>query len=142
MDRRRQPTLRFAFCGLTVGLAVVLTVATVGCAQGWQGRSPIRASLFAQGLRSALPAETPVPAVVAAAEDVLAERGLVIAESSASEDFGRVIARPNFEGYPREVTVRVSRTLNTTEVRIAAGVGEGAAVERDILERMLTRLGL
>lgn len=83
-----------------------------------------------------------MPAVVAAARDVLAERGMVMTEVSATTDHGRVIARPNYAGHAREVTVRVTRSLNTTDVRVAAGLGEGGAVERDILEQMLTRLAL
>jgi len=134
MDQRRRPNLTLLF-----GTALLAS----GCvAPGWQGRSPIRASSFGQGLSSALPAETPVPAVVAAATDVLSERGLVVIESTATLDHGRVIAQPNFSGHARETVVRVKRTLNTTEVRVASGLGEGGGVERDILEKILTRIGL
>ena len=137
MDRRRPATL------IVLALAAALTATlSPGCSVGWERRSPIRASSFGQGLTSALPGETPVPAVIAAARDVLSERGYVVTEASATQDHGRVLARPGYEGLARETTVTVRRTLNTTEVRVASGTGVGVAVERDVLEQMLTRLGL
>jgi hypothetical protein len=92
-----------------------------------------------------LPAEVPVPAVVAAARDVLSERGLVITESSATLDQGRVLARPGYESGWREMSVTVRRESATVSVHIAGGVEgfrSGNGVQRDVLEKMLTRLGI
>lgn len=130
-------TLVCSFAVVAVGLG--------GCAPGWQGRTPIRASNLGPGLTSALPADTPIPAVVAAARDVLSERGLVVTEASATLDQGRVLARPGYEGMWREMTVTVRRDWKTVSVHIAGGVESyrsGIPMQRDILERMLTRLGL
>jgi len=133
MDRRRSSHLTVLCAAAALAGA---------CAPGWQGRTPIRASSLGQGLTSALPAETPIPAVVAAARDVLGERGLVVTESSSTLDHGRVLARPGYTGAVREVSVTVDRARTNTRLRVAAGWGEGEAIERDVMEKILTRLAL
>jgi hypothetical protein len=93
-------------------------------------------------LRANLPTESRVPAVVAAAEQTLRNRGYTIVTSTATEEKGEIIAHPpNSDHFPRLV-IEASRGVSSTIVDVSAEPFGDQDLCRSVLDGMLQRLGL
>jgi hypothetical protein len=128
-------------------LALLLPAAVPACSApepryDWHGSQRTLAAFDQGALHAELPAEVPVHAVVAAAEMTLSRRGYTITASESTDDSGRVVARPADPKLMRKVTVTSRLTQTGTALTIRTNPGGNEHVSRDILERMLTRLGL
>lgn len=126
---------------------VLLALSVAGC-QGpeprydWHGREPVLGVYTAGSLYTELPPDIPVQSVIAAARMALERRGYVITASESTDDTGRVVARPGDPKLLRKVTVTAHLRSNATSVTVRTNPGGDEHFERDILERILTRLGL
>jgi hypothetical protein len=123
----------------------------VGCLAGcsapearydWHGTSQTLAAFDSGSLHAELPGSVPVQSAVAAASMVLERRGYTITASESTDDRGRVVARPADAKLLRKITVTSRLTQTGTAVSIRTDPGGHEHISRDILERMLTRLGL
>jgi hypothetical protein len=89
-----------------------------------------------------LPPEARVPAVIAAAEETLVARGYSVEGVSATEEAGRLIARPpRTTDFPRlKFVARLYRSKTRVEVSFMPVSDE--ALCRSVLDGTLQRLGL
>ena len=108
---------------------------------GWHGDEEFLAVYRMGTLHSTLPPEIPVHSVIAAAEMALERRGYSVTSVDANDDRGHVVARPTDGRQISKVEVTSRLTDGGTAVSIRTFPGGHEHVERDILERMLTRLG-
>lgn len=128
-------------------IALLLAVCVAGCSApearyDWHGKSQTLAAFDSGSLHTELPRTVPVHSAVAAAEMVLERRGYTITASESTDDRGRVVARPADAKLLRKITVTSRLTQTGTAVSIRTDPGGHEHISRDILERMLTRLGL
>ncbi|MBZ0171763.1 MAG: hypothetical protein K8E66_05240 [Phycisphaerales bacterium] len=144
MDARRRPTSKTA---ARLIIAMICGVAPFGCSApearyDWHGREPVLGTFEAGVLHSELPASVPVHSVIAAGRMALERRGYVVTASESTDDSGRVVARPGDPRLLRKITITSRLRTTGTAVSIRTNPGGNEHVARDILERMLTRLGL
>jgi len=144
MDARRRPTLIRS--AAAVGLALAWAVPPAGCSapapsHGWHGADRTLASFVGGTLYATLPPDVPVQSVIAAGEMALERRGYVVTASEATDDAGRVVARPGDPKLLRKITVRSRLVQGGTTVSVRTNPGGNEHISRDIFERMLTRLG-
>lgn len=130
-------------------MGLVLTAVGVlsGCSTpepryGWHGRDPVLAAYQSGGLHAELPREVPVQSAIAAGEMALERRGYIITATEATDDRGRVVARPADARLLRKITITSRLTQTGTAVTVRTDPGGHEHISRDILERMLTRLGM
>lgn len=135
--------LRVAGGGLAVGVLALSAVLVGGCQaeQRAQGTSGVMASYRIPTLSVQLPAEVRVPAVIAAADEECRSRGYSVASSSATEDAGRLVARPpRTSDYP-EAIVEASTLGQGTRVEITVRPLGDQEWSRSLLDGILRRLG-
>jgi len=136
---------------LKLPLAAAVAVACgvlAGCVaatqpSSWEPGPGVTATYFGGGLSANLPAGVRVPAVVAAADEALGSAGYVVTARDVTLDRGRVVARaadPRLSG--RRVLVRAFPHGDGSRATIRVEPGGDPAMSREIMERMLTRLGL
>jgi hypothetical protein len=126
--------------------ALLLTLAMGACqgpqnADGWHGDEQFLAVYRMGTLHSTLPPEIPVHSVIAAAEMALERRGYTVTSQDATDDRGHVTARPNDGRQINKVEITARLVDGGTGVSIRTYPGGHEHVARDLLERMLTRLG-
>jgi hypothetical protein len=93
-------------------------------------------------LRANLPTESRVPAVMAAAEQTLRNRGYTIVSSAATEEKGEIIAHPpSSDRFPR-VVIESSRGVSSTIVDVSVEPFGDQDLCRSVLDGMLQKLGL
>lgn len=92
-------------------------------------------------LRSDLPMGVTVPAAVAAADRTLSDSGYTVTARDATSDSGRVVGRPPDTKLFRRVVVETRRMRAGSRVAITIEPGGDETLSREILERMLSRLG-
>ncbi len=128
--------------------SVLLLVLILTACQGpeprydWHGREPVLGVYSAGSLSAELPPDVPVHSVIAAARMALERRGYVVTAAESTDDAGRVVARPGDPKLLRKVTVSSHLRTNATMITVRTNPGGDESFERDILERVLTRLGL
>jgi hypothetical protein len=118
-----------------------------GCQQpaerlGWHGQTPVLASYQGQTLVSALPSGARVPSAVAAADQALESSGYTVTARETTTHLGRVVARVPDRRLGRIVTIDIAGQGDGSVVEIRMDPGGNENASRDLLERMLTRLGL
>ncbi|USN99263.1 MAG: hypothetical protein H6810_00880 [Phycisphaeraceae bacterium] len=128
-----------ALFGLCVGLAACSAPPP---RVGWQGQTPVLASYAAGVLSTELPMGVGVHSTIAAARMTLERRGYTITATEATDDTGRVVARPGDPALMRKITITARLRTTGTSVSIRTDPGGNEQYERDVLERMLTLLGL
>lgn len=108
-----------------------------------QGERGIEATYSMTTLSTTLPEAARVPAVIAAAEQTVRARGYTVDASEATEDAGRLIARPprTNDAYPRLV-VTAHAAAGETRVEIKYQPLGDQDLSRSVLDGILTRLGL
>lgn len=132
------PRLRLVgMCGLAI---------LAGCAGpksdiGWHGQEQYLAVYRMGTLHTTLPPDVPVHSVIAAAEMVLERRGYTVTSTDATDDRGHVVARPNDGRQISKVNITSRLVDGGTAISIRTYPGGHEHVARDMLERMLTRLG-
>lgn len=110
--------------------------------RGWHGETRV-IGIYAGGtLTSALPDGVPVASVVAAGDRALESAGYTVTARDATIDRGRVVARPPDRRLGRKVLIDARRRGDGAAVAIRMEPGGDEGVSREILERMLSRLGL
>ena len=129
-----------------VGLAG-LFVAVAGCSApssetSWHGQEQLMAVFTTGTLHTTVPPDVPVHSVMAAAEMALERRGYTVTSTDATDDHGHVVARPNDGRGISKVTISARLVDDGTGISIRTYPGGHEHAARDILERMLTRLGL
>jgi hypothetical protein len=125
--------------------APLLGGASAGCKAkaGYQGAErDVLAAYGVRKLRTELPATVRVPAVVAAADAALRDRGYAVASSHATEDTGRVEAEPRGAGPLKSVVVTARVIPDGTRVEVMLKPWGDEAKSRAILDGILVRLGL
>ncbi|MFZ4574710.1 MAG: hypothetical protein ACOYN0_09955 [Phycisphaerales bacterium] len=138
MNAQRMTRLSLVLVGCLVGLW------QGGCAarEQYQGQRGLVGTYRGGTLTAVLPPETRVPAVVAAAEAMFKDRGYAVAQSSSTEDAGRVIARPpRYSSYPR-MFMAVDLVENGTRVQFTYEPLGNEEVCRASLDALLKRLGM
>lgn len=108
---------------------------------GWHGQEQFLAVYRMGTLHCSLPQEIPVHSIIAAAEMAVERRGYIVTSVDATDDRGHVVARPADGRQISKVTITSRLINNATAVSIRTKPGGHEHVCRDILERMLTRLG-
>lgn len=93
-------------------------------------------------LRTELPSSVRVPAVIAAADAALRDRGYGVTLSHATEDSGRVEAEPRTAGVLKSVVVMAKTIPDGTRVEVLVTPWGSEAKSRSILDGILVRLGL
>ncbi len=107
-----------------------------------QGRDGVEAGYSGRTLTARLPVEVRVPAVMAALDEVLRDRGYFIKESSVTEDVAKLVAHaPRNDGYPR-VTVQANTTAAATVVRFTNEPFGDEELCRAMLDGLLVKLGM
>ena len=93
-------------------------------------------------LTARLPDTQRVPAVMAALDEVLRDRGYTVVESSTTEDFGKVVARaPRYRVYPR-VVIEARQTADACVVSMRNDpFGDQDQVEQ-MMRALIERLGI
>lgn len=125
-----------------VGVAVGLTMG--GCSPNVKthGKGEIQASYSGRTLTARLPAEARVPAVMAALDQVLRDRGYLVSSSSVTADVGTVVAKaPRVDNYPR-VTFTAQTGADATVVQIWNEPFGDQEQCRSILDAVLQQMGL
>jgi hypothetical protein len=138
MDTRRMTRLSLLLAACLVGIW------QGGCAHKpqYHGQRGLIGTYRAGTLSAILPAEARVPTVVAAGEQMFRDRGYTIVESNATEDAGRIIARPpRYSSYPR-MFMSVDLVESGTEVRFTYEPLGNEEVCRASLDALLRRLGM
>ncbi|GJM17874.1 MAG: hypothetical protein DHS20C14_00870 [Phycisphaeraceae bacterium] len=105
------------------------------------GRTGLEARYDGVDVEVDLPANVPVPSVVAAGEQVLLRRGHTITASQATGQRGRVVGRPGSRRLHRKVEVDARQIPGATRVWVKVQPGGDEAASRSILEDMLIRMG-
>lgn len=129
--------------------AVVMVIGTAGvlgaCSPQMKSQGAnqdVTATYSGATLRSNLPEDARVPAVVAAAEQTFRARGYAVLHSSATEEGGEIVARaPRHDDFPR-VRLRASRGESSTIVDIKVEPFGNQELSRSVLDGVLQRLGL
>ena len=147
MGSRRYTTQRFTsrltIAAVSIGLLCIISGCKAPQAKyDWHGQEELFAVFQLGSLHSTLPPEVSVHSVVAAAQMTLQRRGYTITASESTDDQGHVIARPADGRTISRVKITVRLVDGGTSVSIRTYPGGNEHVFRDILERMLTRLGL
>lgn len=146
MDTRRDTT-RPGSAPLTSRVLLLAAAAVLGGCSGprdrvgWQGQEQYLAVYRMGTLHTTLPPDVPVHSVIAAGEMALERRGYTVTETDATDDRGHVIARPNDGRQISKVRVTSRLVDGGTAISVRTYPGGHEHVSRDILERMLTRLG-
>lgn len=110
---------------------------------GYQGSDrDVMAAYGVRKLRTELPATVRVPAVVAAADATLRDRGYGVTKSHATEDSGRVEAEPRTAGPLHEIVVTAKVIPDGTRVEVLMKPWGNEAKSRAILDGILVRLGM
>ncbi len=137
---RRTANARTLLVALTASLAATLT----GCqvVERTHGSTGIVARYNGFDFNADLPAETTVPAIVAAAEASFRDMGYTVVSSTSTEQSGTVVGRPpRLNDYP---IVRVRAVQRDGAIRVYINkepINEEALV-RGVLSRILEKLGL
>jgi hypothetical protein len=106
-----------------------------------QGKD-VMATYSGMTLRSNLPTETRVPAVIAAAEQTLRGRGYTVVRSNATEETGEIVAyAPRYNNFPR-IVITSNRGVSSTVVDLRVEPFGDQELCRSVLDGMLQRLGL
>jgi len=108
----------------------------------WHGQQDLFAIYQLGSLHTTLPSEVSAHSVVAAGQMILQRRGYTITASESTDDQGHVIARPADGRTISRVKITVRLVDGGTSVSIRTYPGGNEHASRDILERMLTLLGL
>jgi hypothetical protein len=126
-----------------VGLATVVG-AVGGCSPQakTQGKQDTVATYHGMTLRANLPTESRVPAVMAAAEQTLRNRGYTIVSSTATEEKGEIIAHPPSSDHFPRLVIESSRGVSSTIVDVCAEPFGDQDLCRSVLDGMLQKLGL
>jgi hypothetical protein len=126
-------------------VAIGLPLALIGCKAKPGAQGTDRTILAAYGvrkLRTELPSSVRVPAVVAAADGALRDRGYGVMSSHATEDSGRVVGEARGGG-PLQSVVVLSRVVpDGTRVEVLLKPWGDEERSRAILDDILVRLGL
>mgnify|MGYP000154714598 CR=1 FL=1 len=125
-------------------LGFVFACVSVGCApnEAYQGDSSVLASYKGGNLSAVIGAEHRVPAVLAAAEQALRDRGYTIVSNLSTEDAGTLIARPpRYNTFPR-LMVRAGVVPGGTRIELEYQPLGNEEVCRATLDATLKRLGL
>jgi hypothetical protein len=150
MDARRDttPETRPAgrTCLLNHALLAMASLMLAGCAGpraeiGWHGEQQYLAVYRMGTLHSTLPREIPVHSVIAAGEMTLERRGYTVTSTDATDDRGHVVARPRDGRQISKVHLTSRLVDGGTAISIRTYPGGHEQVARDLLERILTRLG-
>lgn len=142
MDPRRRPIPATGLIALCLGALGLPGCNAPEARYAWHGREQVLGAFQAGVLHTELPASVPVHSVIAAGRMALERRGYVVTASESTDDSGRVVARPGDPRLGRKVTVTARLRTTGTAVSIRTDPGGNEHAARDILERMLTRLGL
>lgn len=105
------------------------------------GPAPVRAGFFGSQLTVELPEGASPPAVAFAAEQELERRGYSVREAQSSVDAGRVVARSSDRRFFDRIEVTSRRREGLTYVTVRSSPAD-EAFTRDLVERMLTAMGL
>lgn len=108
----------------------------------WHGQQELMAVYRTGTLHTTVPADVPVHSVIAAAEMELERRGYTITSTDSTDDRGHVIARPEDGRSISKVNISARLTDEGTGISIRTYPGGHEHPSRDMLERILTRLGL
>jgi hypothetical protein len=131
---------RMLVVGMVVGLSFLGACSPQAKVQGSNGDTV--ATYHRMTLRANLPAESRVPAVMAAADQTLRARGYTIVRSSATEEKGEVVAHPpRSDNLPRLV-IESERGVSSTIVDLRVEPFGDQDLCRSVLDGMLQRLGL
>lgn len=108
-----------------------------------QGNRGVNASYSLMTLSSDLPGPTRVPAVIAAAEQVVRARGYTVDTSEATDESGRLVARPprTTDAYPRLV-VSAHSLAQGAHVEINYQPMGDQELSRSVLDGILQKLGM
>lgn len=132
-----------------MAIAAVAVLTGAGAPAGCKARAAYQGSdrsvMAAYGLRklrTELPPTVRVPAVVAAADAALRDRGYAVTSSHASEDAGRVEGEPRGAGVLESVVVSARLVADSTRVEVVIKPWGDEPKSRAILDAILIRLGL
>lgn len=114
-----------------------------GCRSSYSevGKSQVWAEYSYGTLSADLPAGVRVPAVVAAAESSLKQRGYSVASRRATAEEGAVEGKASAGGVGDDVDVGVRAVNAATRVRVRVGLVGDEARSRGILDDVMRRLG-
>lgn len=129
---------------LLLALTAPLAAALAGCqvVERTHGSTGIVGRYNSFDFHADLPAETTVPAVVAAAEASFRDMGYTVVSSSSTEQSGTVVGRPpRLNDYP-VVRVRAAQRDGAIRVYINKEPINEEALVRGVLSRILEKLGL
>jgi hypothetical protein len=158
MDTRRHPTTNHKTPGhapsrglslvrlvplLVFGIAIALTGCSAPSSETtFHGQQQLMAVYTLGSLHTTVPPDVPVHSVIAAAEMAVERRGYTVTSSDATDDKGHVVARPRDGRGISKVSITARLVDDGTGISIRTYPGGHEHASRDILERMLTRLGL
>jgi hypothetical protein len=128
-----------------LALAAALgAIALAGCAPNYreQGSSGTLATYSGTTLSTNVPHDVRVPAVIAAADQVVRARGYAVDKTEATEEKGTLVCRaPRYNNYPR-VIITAERQDTATHVKLRVEPFGNEEQCRSILNGMLEKLGL
>ena len=126
----------------TVALLALLALPACSPEAKVQGNQDTVATYHGMTLRANLPAESRVPAVIAAAEETLRARGYSITTSDSTEEKGEIIAHPpRYNNFPR-ILIESSRGVSSTVVDLRVEPFGDQDLCRSVLDGMLQRMGM